>query len=135
MKNVFQHTGRHAVLIGYLTALAAATALAAVLSTFVINGVLPEKSIPIGVYVILFISGLIGSVIAGREGDSRIAIRVFITGICLLLSFLSAGILLFDGKLGHLLINGLCILISCSVACALCIRNKKSKPKRKKAIW
>ena len=134
MKKSFVFNGGRAITVGVAISLLITITAVVLLSLLLLSGSVPESGVNIGASVGLCLSALLGSIVAARGGDTKVAVRIAVFGTIYGLILFAIGILILDGPISHLPRNILCILIGCISACAICIRNRKVKPKRKKVV-
>lgn len=123
------------MLVALTTAVGVSVVCSAVTAWLIVGESLPETAVGIVCCIVAYISSLIGAVIAARGGDNHIAIRAVILGLLYFGCLIISGILLMDGRLLGVWMNGLSILLGCGSACAICIMSGKSKQRRKRTVW
>ena len=79
------------------------------------------------------ISVLIGGVIAGKKWDEKLALLIGAVGLIYLFLLSGAGVLIFDGGFHNLGLRLLAVVVGSGISCAICIRGKGTKGKRKRA--
>ena len=134
MKRTFMLNGGRAIISGLAVSICIGLGVASLITSVLLSGTLPQAGMKIGVFLNLALSSFFGALIAGRGGDTGIAIRIAMVGGLYGLLLFTVGILVLDGPVKNLFWNLLCILFGCGCACAICIRKRKSKPRRKRAV-
>lgn len=134
MKVLLRFNSGRAVLIALLVSMLVTVGYISLLAGLVVSGTLPETAVGLACGVGLVLCSFAGAVVSARGGETKIAVRVILVGILYMLILLAIGILILDGPISNLWINGLCILLGCIAACAICIRKRKTGKRRKKAI-
>lgn len=134
MKTLLNLSGGRAVLIALLVSILITAVYISLLAGLLVSGSLPESALGPACGFGLILSSFVGAVVSARGGETKIAIRVIILGILYILILFAIGILVLDGPISNLWSNGLCILLGCVAACAICIRKRKTGKRRKKAI-
>lgn len=134
MKVSLNLNGGRAVIIALLVSILITAGYISLLAGMFLSGTLPESSVSLTCCLGLLLSSFVGAVISARGGETKIAIRVIIHGLLYMLILFAIGILILDGPISNLWSNGLCILLGCVAACAICIRKRKTGKRRKKAI-
>lgn len=134
MKVSLSLNGGRAVVIALLVSILITVGYISLLAGLIVSGTLPESALSPASVIGLILSSFAGAVVSARGGETKIAVRVILLGILYMLILLTIGILVLDGPISNLWINGLCILLGCVAACAICIRKRKTGKQRKKAI-
>lgn len=102
---------------------------AAILSTLILNGSIPEKRINYFVLVLIVVSVFLGTMIGRKNAEEYKRIVCIITGIAIFCSLLFVTAVLFGGRYNGVGETGLLILCGC----ALPIFLKPNGGKKKKA--
>ncbi len=120
------------VSIGTLVSLMLSVFLAMIIAALILNERIGERAIEYIAPIIMLLSTLTGCIIAGQLIDEKLAVASGVTGIIYLLILVGVGILFFDGGFHNLWTSILSIAIGCVISCAICIRGKGSRTKRKR---
>lgn len=121
------------VSIGTVVSIVLSVLLAMVISVLIVNEGVSENTIKYSAPIISLIATMTGCIVAARLVGEKLAIVSSITGIAYLLVLIGTGILFFDGGFHNFLTSILSIAIGCVLSCAICIRGKGRKIKRKRA--
>lgn len=119
--------------IGTLVSLLLSVILSMIIATLVLNERVGEVKIELMSRIVMLISSLFGCIIAIRLNGGKLAIVSGTTGIIYLLVLVGVGILFFDGGFHNIWTSILSVIVGCVASCAICIRGKGSRIKRKRA--
>lgn len=118
--------------IGTLVSVLLSIILSMAVATFVLKERIGENAIELITRIIMLISALLGCIIAMRSIEDKLLIVSGAIGIIYLLILAGAGILFFDGGFHNMGTSILSVAAGCVASCAICIRGKGSRIKRKR---
>lgn len=114
-------------ILGTAVAVASCLLFTAIFSWLVIEGHVKEKSITIGIYMILFLSSLLGVLIAARRlKEKRLVIAIAVSVLYILVLF-TLNIVFYDGSFKAVGTNLLTVVIGMAVGCLPIARKKGRK--------
>lgn len=121
------------VCIGILVSLLLSIILSMIAATFVLNERIGESAIDLMSWIIMLISSMSGCFVAIRLIGEKLAVVSAATGLIYFLIAAGMGILFFNGGFHNVWTSILSIAAGSVASCAICIRGKGSRRKRKRA--
>ena len=117
---------------GLIVSILLTCAMACILTTLSLRGVILESRI--GTYSILsqIISCTIGFLATGKLAKKRIAIQIFLCAVCYFALLMFIVLVILNGSLQNIGSIILSIAIASLLSCALCIRKTHSRTMRKR---
>lgn len=134
MKPKVNLNGGRAVVLALVVATVLVVVSSAFLSWFVYKGNAELLETTVFSYAFVYVSVLVGSLIAARGGRDHIAIRAIIFCVLYFLVQISTGVVLLDCDNINVWVELLIVLLACGTGCAICIMKANRKRKRKKVI-
>lgn len=134
MKLAAKSKNNHTLPAALIGCLATSIILASVVTSFIISGMLAETTIRFTGLISLFLSSLIGALLAGRGGESKVILRIALFALLYFLIALFIGAVILNSTPRYLVETVITILAASLLSCALCIRKGNSKRRRKKRV-
>ncbi len=131
-KNENQSIGM-AILSGICVSVVVSVLLSVFLAVLVLNERVSESAIGYCTALITMIGSLSGCLAAGKKCNEKLAILFGSVGVIYLFILVGMGVLFFDGGFHNLGLRLLAAGVGCVISCAICIRGKGTKRKRKRA--
>lgn len=128
-----EHSIGAGVSAGSVVSLVLSVILAMIVAALIVNERIGESAIKYISPIIVLIATMAGCIIGAGLVGEKLAVVSGITGVVYLLILIGTGILFFDGGFHNLWTSILSIIVGCVSSCAICIRGKGSKTKRKRA--
>lgn len=118
--------------IGTLASLLLSVILSVIITTLVLNERIAESAIDLTSRIVMMIASLSGCIVAMRLIGEKLAIVSIMIGVIYMLILAGMGALFFGGGFHNTWTSIFSVAVGCVASCAICIRGKGSRTKRKR---
>ena len=118
--------------LGVVISFFSAAAMSFIAPIFIINEYCDQDVLQWFCGIIQLVSTFLGALVCGTLSRDNVLTAAVLGGICWFALLICMGILLFDGAIGGIVLEGVAGLVGCALAVFVLIRQRNTPIKRKK---